>query len=359
MKKNIERSFNWRVILMLLCLSSILVLTAPSTVWAQTVNDNSLVEGESKKIVLDNPNPLSSFLQDILATINPIIDQTKDVIENLNGGSLENAILSTLGSIGLIDPHEEAASVSTSNQSPYSNPQSPEEVAQKAEAADAAQSQISDRLSQIVFGKKGQEAIAEQNKVLVKTQETAAQAEAATGLVYEAARDIAVGNYQNAAIIQQQAEIAQSSNASQDVLKALAAQNKYIADINVGISEQLALLGSAQVYNGMQMKGLNTQLTIANQRQQNMETFLASGNSQLAEIDSNIELQIKREIEREARERLRSQQGMTRIFIPGLFENDQSQDNQNQDDQKPDYLDSVTISQKNSFFRDNLADLNE
>ncbi len=356
--KNIERSFNWRVKLMLLCLSSILVLTAPEVVWAQT-KGNSFVEGESKKIVLDNPNPLSSFLQDILATINPIIDQTKDVIADLNGGSLENAILSTLGSIGLIDPQSEAASVSTSNQSPYSNPQSPEEVAQKAEAADAAQSQISDRLSQIVFGEKGQEAIAEQNEVLVETQEIAAQAEVATGLVYEAARDIAVGNYQNAAIIQQQAGIAQSSNASQDVLKALAAQNKYIADINVGISEQLALLGEAQVYNGMQMKGLNTQLTIANQRQQNMETFLASQNSQLAEIDSNQELQIKREIEREARERLRSQQGMTRIFIPGLFENDQTQDDLERDDQKPDYLDSVTISQKNSFFRDLSTDLND
>ena len=259
-----------------------------------------------------------------------------------------------MGSIGLIDPQAEAVSVSTS-----SNSESPEEVAQKAEAADAAQSQISDRLSQIVFGKKGQEAMAEKNKVLVETQEIAAQAEVATGLVYKAARDIAVGNYQNAAIIQQQAEEAQNSNASQDVLKALAAQNKYIADINVGISEQLALLGEAQIYNGMQMKGLNTQLTIANQRQQNMETFLASQNSQLAEIDSNQELQIKREIEQEKRERLRSQQGLTRIFIPGLFESSTDQSDREQDNQKPDYLDSVTISQKNNFFRDLSADLNE
>ena len=74
--------------------------------------------------------------------------------------------------------------------------------------------------------------------------------------------------------------------------------------------------------NGMQMNGLTTQLTIANQRSQNMETFLAAQNSQLAEIDSNQELAMKREIERENQARTRDRQGMTRIFISGLFESE-------------------------------------
>ena len=358
-----NQSFNWRVNLMLLSLSSIIILAAPPTAWAQTDGSNSLVEGEPD-LIQNNPSPIDSFFQDILETINPIIDQTKEVIASINGGSLEDAILTTLGSIGLLDPHEEANSVSASEQSPYSAPQSPEEVAIKAEAADAQQSQISDRLSQIVFGQKGQEALDEQNKVLGQTQEFSTLAQTATGEVYEVAKNIALDNYEYALEIEQQAAQAQAANASQDVLKALAAQNEYMAGINAGISEQLALLGEAQIYNSIQMNGLNTQLTIANQRQQNIETFLASQNSQLAEIDSNQELQIKQSIEKEALQRARNRQGMTRIFIPGLFENNTVQSNQNpnnpaQGGNNQNNLGSTTISNNNSFFQDLSLSLNQ
>ena len=358
-----ERLFSTQVNVLLLCLGSMIILAAPFKTWAQTDGSNSFVEGEPN-VVAELPSPIESFFKDVLETINPIIDQTKEVIAEINGGSLEDAILSTLGSIGLLDPHEEANSVSASEQSPYSAPQSPEEVAIKAEAADAIQSQVSDRLSQIVFGQKGQEAIDEQNKVLGQTQEFSTLAQTATDEVYEVAKDIALDNYQYALEIEQQAAQAQAANASQDVLKALAAQNEYMAGINAGISQQLALLGEAQIYNSIQMNGLTEQLTISNQRQQNIETFLASQNSQLAEIDSNQELQIKQSIEKEAQQRARNRQGMTRIFIPGLFESAPAQNNStesdaNQDGEEQNNLDVIPASTNNNFFQDLSTILNQ
>ena len=318
MRKLILATVNLAHPVILLYVSSMLIGSTPLSVRAQNNGSNSLVEGEPE-IIHNNSRPAESFFPDILATIYPIIDQTKEVIAELNGGSLEGAILTTLGAIGLIDPQDEANSISTSDESPYSNRTSPEEVVEKADAADAIQSQISDRLSQIVFGQKGQSAIDEQNQVLEKTLQSAAIAQTATGEVYQVTKSIALDNYQYATESEQQAEFAQAANASQDVLKALAAQNEYIAQINAGMSEQISLLAEAQIYHSIQMNGLTNQLTISNQRQQNIETFLASQNSQLAEIDSNQELQIKQEIDKEAQERLRSRQGMTRIFIPGLF----------------------------------------
>ena len=362
----IEYPFNRQFKALVLSIGSLLILTIPSAVRAQTKAGNSLVEGEPDIIELmeNNPSPIESFFENVFETINPIVDLTKEVIAEINGGSLEDAILTTLGAVGLIDPHEEANSVSTSDKSPYSNPQSPEEVVLQADAADAHQSQISDRLSQIVFGQKGQEAIDEQNKIIGQTQTDATLAQIATQEVYQTAKDIAIDNYDYAESIAEQAAFAQAANASQDVLKALAAQNQYVAEINAGVSEQLALLGEAQIYNSVQMSGLNEQLTISNQRQQNMETFLADQNSQLAEIDRNQELQIKQLIEKEDRQRLRSRRGMTRIYIPGLFENNAAQNNTvesdgNKDGETQNDLDVITASTDNNFFQDLSAILNQ
>ncbi|MGB5632436.1 MAG: hypothetical protein WBM86_06615, partial [Waterburya sp.] len=118
------------------------------------------------------------------------------------------------------------------------------------------------------------------------------------------------------------------------------------------------------VYNSTQMSGLNEQLAISNQRQQNVETFLASGNSQLAEIDSNQELQIRQSIEKENQERLRSRQGITRIFIPGLFENDAAQNitpegDGNLDNEEQNNLDVIKASTDNNFFQDLSTILNQ
>ena len=351
---------NWRISILVFCLGNIAVLATPLMATAQTDTGNGFVEGEPDIVDLieNNPSPIENFFNDVFNTINPIIDRTKEVIAEVNGGSLEDAILTTLGAVGLIDPQEEASSVSTSEQSPYSNPQSTEEVIESSQAADDHQSQIQERLSQIVFGHEGQEVIDEQNQAIAQTQTDSTQAQIATGAVYQTTKEIAIDNYQHADQIADQAAQAQAANASQDVLKALAAQNQYIAEINSGVSEQLALLGEAQVYNSVQMNGLNEQLAIANQRQQNIETFLASSNSQLAEIDGNQELQIRQMVEKDNQEMLRSRQGITRVFIRGLFVEDAAQNNAPVENNQ-DGLDVITASGNDSFFQDLSIILNQ
>ncbi|WP_449002741.1 hypothetical protein [Myxosarcina sp. GI1(2024)] len=105
-------------------------------------------------------------------------------------------------------------------------------------------------------------------------------------------------------------------------------------------------------------------LSTANQRQQNMETFLADQNSQLAEIDRNQELQIKQLIEKENRQRLRSRRGMTRIYIPGLFENNAAKDNTvesggTQNGEAQNDLDVITASTDSNFFQNLSTILNQ
>ena len=95
-----------------------------------------------------------------------------------------------------------------------------------------------------------------------------------------------------------------------------------------------------------------------------METFLADQNSQLAEIDRNQELQIKQLIEKEDRQRLRSRRGMTRIYIPGLFENNAAQDNTvesdgDKDGEAQNDLDVITASTDSNFFQDLSTVLNQ
>ncbi|MEO1669450.1 MAG: hypothetical protein AAFR77_01485 [Cyanobacteria bacterium J06631_2] len=292
--------------------------------FAQDSNNTDSFSDVSETVEFELPeespdkSSIFDFIRDI-KSINPILDKAKEVVTQINQGSIEDAIYTTLGAIGLVDPQAEANSVIWNEQTPYYNPETSEDVIRAVEAADSHRGQILGQTAQIIFGKEGQQAIEEQNQVIGKTQETATAANVAIDGVYNNSQQTLQNNAQLAAQVRQQGRVANSSKITQEVMKAIAIQNDYTAQIHLGISEQLTLIGENQVYNGLQMEGLNSQLAISNQRQQNVETFLASQISQLEEIDNNQELQIKREIEKENRAMYKDRLGMTRIFIPGLY----------------------------------------
>ena len=298
-----------------------------SKAWGELAGDElENIFGSSAGNVFDDLlgdvfSPIDSFIDEVFEEINPIIDSVKGVYAEINSG-LDGVVTTVLGEIGLANPQAESNNTGWTERSPYYNPKTATDVARRAEAADAQKAQVLERLAQVIFGKRGQEVINQQNVLLGQTQTVSGQATAAIGNTSQVSTGHAAQNVGRVSEVARQASIASSARVTQDVMKAIAAQNEEIANINVGISEQLALIGEGQLYNGMQMNGLTTQLTIANQRSQNMETFLAAQNSQLAEIDSNQELAMKREIERENQARTRDRQGMTRIFIPGLFESE-------------------------------------
>lgn len=297
-----------------------LVLLPQVRVRAQTnLVDSSDEVGEVIEEVVERNFSIEDFIEGALAFVPEVIDRAEEIIESINEGDYEDAFYGVKGVIGLFDPQKEANTVAISNDSIYSNPESPQETDRMGQAADVQQSQVSQRLSQIIFSDLGQEAIAEQNEILIESQQGASEAQEATVTAVESVEEIIDSNIAFADDITSEADEAQRSRASQDVLKALASQSDYEAQILLGISEQLGVVTQNQVYNSVQMKSLNTQLTVANQREQNIQTFLASNGLQLSEIDNNIEQQIELLKQQNRKKILRSQTGMTKIFIPNLY----------------------------------------
>lgn len=272
-----------------------------------------------EEVVRENLS-IIDFVEGVLAEVPVIMNRSKVLVENINQDSILNTIYTVMGEIGLIDPQQEANNTAISPESPYSNPKSTTEASQMGQASDSQQSQVTQRLSQITFGKQGQEIIARQNQVLKESQEGAMLSQEALLQTYGGSEEVTNDQMLRADDISLIAEDALAAEASQDVLKAIAAQNNYAAQMNAGISEQLTLLAEAQVYSGVQMKGLNTQLTVLNQREQDMQSYFAAQNLQLSEIDNNLEQQIYTDQYHRRLKTLQAQTGMTKVYIPGLFE---------------------------------------
>lgn len=262
---------------------------------------------------------IEDYLDLILIQIPQVIDLGKSIVEDISEGNIGDLILTTVGLSGLIDPQEEAREIRTSDDSPYSDPRTPEQVAKMGRGGDDQQSQILQRLSSVVFGEEGQAVTAEQNETIEDTQQGAILSQESLLETTEISQDIFAQSGAYAGNIEELASEAQAAKASQDVLKAIASQNRHEAKMNEGLSEQLALIAESQMYNGVHLQGLNTQLTVMNKRKQNSEMYQASQILQLAEIDSNLEQQLQRDKQMEEREAIRSQVGMTKVYIPGLF----------------------------------------
>lgn len=306
----------------LLILGIIVAVLVPTSVLGQEKN-NEVREVEEE--VVERNFSIEDFVRGALAVVPEVVEVAQDVIERINEGEYQDAYYSITGAIGLFDPLKEANSTSTNPESIYGTTATPPET--DAEAADTQQSQTSQRLSQIIFSEPGQKAIAEQNEILVESQEAANLSQESTVEAYEENETIIDSNIEYGNNITDEANEAQSARASQDVLKALASQADYEAQILGGISEQIGIVAENQVYSSVQMKSLNTQLTIANQREQNIQTYLASSSLQMAEIDNNLEQQIELIKEKNEKQRLRSQVGMTTVFLPGLYLPPEEEDN--------------------------------
>lgn len=301
-------------------MSSLLIfcLIVSKNVKAQEFVDPTTLENSSEEVVRQNLGILD-FIEGVLSQVPVIINRSKVLVENINQDSIENIIYGAMGEIGLIDPQQEANNTAISQESPYSNPESTVEASQMGQASDTQQSQIAQRLSQIIFSKQGQAVIARQNQILEESQEGAMLSQEALNQTHDVSKKVMNNQIVRADDISLVAEDARSAKASQDVLKAIATQNEYAAQMSAGISEQLTLLTEAQVYSGVQMKGLNTQLTVLNQREQNMQSYFAAHNLQLSEIDNNLEQQIDTDEYHRRIKTLQAQIGITKVYIPGLF----------------------------------------
>lgn len=258
--------------------------------------------------------------------IPPIISASKGIFRNISRGNVDGAldgVISILGKLGILNPMEEAArasagATSASSDRPYSNPQTPKEVYDLQRHVDAVRSEIPQNLSQIVFGPQGQQALDEQSQAIEEAQAASQAGQAGAAQSYQKSAQQAQQNATYAANVSAEADKAQSATASQDVLKGIAAQNKDLARINSGSSEQLAQLGKAASYQSTQLSAANAQLAGLNDKSQTLEILSASQNDQMAQINGAIAQQnnyehLKDDIKLDA-----GYQSSTMIYIPGL-----------------------------------------
>ena len=266
-----------------------------------------------------NSYPLNSNAPSIQVT--PTISVSGEIFRSINTGNIRgaiNRILGILGQLGLLNPADESARVSTDPGNPYSNPQTPEQVYESQRHTDIVRSQIPQNLSQIVFGVRGQQALSQQARVVESAQKASKAGQQGVATTYQESVFQARQNVNSAKIVAVRAKKAQSSNVSQDVMKAIAAQNEDLAKIGSGNSTQLAHLGKAASYQSAQLSAANTQLAFLNDKTQSIEVLSASQNYQSAQINAAIERinhyqQLKDSLQQNA-----NHQSSSLIYIPGL-----------------------------------------
>lgn len=265
---------------------------------------------------------------EVLLQVPPIISTTKDIFRSINTGNIEgaiNRILGILGELGLVDPAYEATRVGTDPDNPYSDPQTPEEVYESQRHTDIARSEVTQKVSRIVFGPLGQKNLVQQEKALQQAQQASLKGQVGVAATYQQSTVQAQQNANSASIVAAQAQKAQSANVSQDVMKALAAQNEDLAKIGAGNSAQLAHLGKATSYQSAQLSATNSQLNALNDKTQTLEILSAAQNEQASQINAAIESQKHYQQLKDSLQMSSSYQSSSLIYIPGLVSTTEAQ----------------------------------
>ena len=299
----------------ILMISGIVVIT-PMSAWGSTQPDTS-----------ESPNEVSggSTIGDILYESPNIVDNVQSIWPKISSGNLEGAIEGILGAIGLLNPAHESVRISSGEDedNPYANPETPEEVYDLEQHTDIVRTQIPQRLSQVVFSPSGQEAMAERNERVQEIQRVSNEAQQAASVVTIESKQIAQTSTNHGDNIQALGESAQSADASQDVLKALAAQNQDFAQIIAGNANQLANLGEIATYQSVQLSGINGQLTALNETGQVTQVLLASQNYLLSQVDDALGQQKDYQQYKDTLKNSLNRNMSQTVFIPGLFGGDE------------------------------------
>ncbi len=272
----------------------------------------------------------STTWDEAIPHIPPIINASKGIFRNISKGQINGAldgIIGILGQLGILNPAAEAARVAadsvsggaSSSDKPYSNPQTPKEVYDLQRHVEVVRSEIPQNLSQIVFGPQGQQALDEQSKTIEEAQAASQAGQAGVAGAFQASAQQAQQNASYAANVVVEGDKAQSATASQEVLKGIAAQNKDLARINSGSSEQLAQLGKAASFQSAQLSAANAQLAGLNDKSQTLEILSASQNYQMAQIDSALDQQNDYEHRKDDIKLDAGYQSSSMIYIPGLI----------------------------------------
>lgn len=313
--------------------TSLALALIPVSALAETLptNNNSI---DFENVPISEEPTDSSRLETSEETLleNPVLINTgEEIFRSISTGNYGGAIsglFGLLGELGLIDPADSAARAgsesatpgSRDGQNPYSRPQTPTEVRELERYLRTVRTEIPQQLSQVVFGPKGQQALAEQNKVLEKTMTVSEQAKASSSEAYQKSEEQARQSSEAAKNVDAESQNAESAKASQDVLKAIASQNKDLANIGAANSSQLANLSKSSSNISTQLNATNNQLSVLNDRTQSIEVLSASQNYQTAQINAAIEQGNEYQQRKDTTEHNNAYESFNYIYLPGLIE---------------------------------------
>ncbi len=247
------------------------------------------------------------------------IEEIKEIYDEISSGEVESALRRILELLGLIDPAEESEIDNSEEDNPYANPETPEEVWELENYEDIHRSRMPQKMSQIVFSKSGQEIMAAESEQVQAIESASYEAQQLASTAYDNLDQIATENIDYSNKIIDKASEAKAAKASQDVLKALAAQNQEIGQMLAGNSEQLAYLGEIATHQSFQLSGLSSQLSVLNGKTQVLQVLAASQNSLMSQVDSSLRQQREYQQYKDSLDRGVNQRMSQTIFIPGLF----------------------------------------
>ncbi|GFE72155.1 hypothetical protein [Chroococcus sp. FPU101] len=256
-----------------------------------------------------------------------IISGAVQIYTGISQGNISgalNGLFGILGELGLIDAADETsrtASEATNpsgieQDNPYANPKTPEAVYYLQQYIDTYRTEILQKNSQAVFGQNAQEARAQQIEVLQESQQASLNAQQGTIDALSKTQAETQLNEDAAAEVKAEAQNAESAKASQDVLKAIASQNEYLAKIGVGHSKQLENLTESASYQSAQLSAVNVGLNGLHEKAQGMEVLMASQNLQLSQIDAGVAHQTHYQQIKDSMQPMMAAQATTSMYIP-------------------------------------------
>ena len=254
-------------------------------------------------------------------------EKAQTIYSQISSGDLDSAIRGILGALGIINPAHQSqrASSSEEEENPYANPETPEEVWELEQHTDILRSKMPQKLSQIVFSAKGQEKMAQESEAIEAIEEASYQATQSAYSAQNQINEVVVKNIDYVNSVESQASTARAEKASQNVLKALAEQNRDISQIMKGNSEQLGYLAQIATNQSSQLSGLSTQLTALHKNDEILKVLMGSQNYLLSQIDDALGQQKDYQQYKDSLARGLDQNASRAIYIPGLFKDDVSE----------------------------------
>ncbi len=310
----------------IIIIGSLLAAVAlPPCVYAapEPIDLGTTISEQTPSTTAQNSTPTTTKQQGSLQ-VPLIISASKQIFRSISTGDINGAIsqvLGILGQMGLVDPANDAAQVATnsgSRKNPYANPQTPEQVYDLQRHTDVVRSEDGQKLSQILFGPQGQQAAEVQLQDIESAQQVALDSQQGVADTYQDSAGQAEQSVTSANNIEAKSTEAQSKNVSQDILKAIAAQNADLGRIEAGSSTQLADLGKAASYQSAQLSAVNAGVVALNDKTQNLGVLAAAQNYQAAQINAAIDRQSHYQELKDSAQENAAYQSSSLIYIPGL-----------------------------------------